>query len=116
MKSKTQYTSTLFYDSVILFQPYIPPPDYKLPAEKRGYLRHVTPKPKQLLPENFHVENVHLRHQFLKDNRRTQSREQPQGYSHLLRKTGRRGELGIQDDDDSDVTRISFNVPLMGVS
>lgn len=96
--------------------PYIPPPDYKLPAEKRGYLRHVTPKPKQLLPENFHVENVHLRHQFLKDNRRTQSREQPQGYSHLLRKTGRRGELGIQDDDDSDVTRISFNVPLMGVS
>lgn len=41
--------------------------------------------------------------------------EQPR-YSHLLRKTGRREELGIQEDDDSDVTRISFNVPLVGVS
>lgn len=41
--------------------------------------------------------------------------EQPR-YSHLLRKTGRREELGIKEDDDSDVTRISFNVPLVGVS
>ena len=101
---------------VILFQPYIPPADYKLPPEKRGYLRHVTPERKQALPENFHVENVHLKHRSLKGARSYSGEDPPQRYSHLLRKTGRRGELGIEDNDDSEVTRVSFNVPLVGVS
>lgn len=96
--------------------PYIPPADYKLPPEKRGYLRHVTPERKQALPENFHVENVHLKHRSLKGARSYSGEDPPQRYSHLLRKTGRRGELGIEDNDDSEVTRISFNVPLVGVS
>lgn len=98
----------------VFFQPYIPPPDYKLPPEKRGYLRHVTPETKQTRTENFQFESVHLKHPMQKPTNGTQM-EQPR-YSHLLRKTGRREELGIQDDDDSDVTRISFNVPLVGVS
>ena len=96
------------------FQPYIPPPDYKLPPEKRGYLRHVAVEPKHVQRENFQVESVHLKHRTQKPINKTQS--QPLQYSHLLRKTGRRGELGIEDEDDSDVTRISFNVPLVGVS
>ena len=95
-------------------QPYIPPPDYKLPPEKRGYLRHVAPELKQASAVNFHVEGVHLKHLTQRSSGRTQL-EQPR-YSHLLRKTGRRGELGIEEEDDSDVTRISFNVPLVGVS
>lgn len=94
--------------------PYIPPPDYKLPPEKRGYLRHVAPELKQASAVNFHVEGVHLKHLTQRSSGRTQL-EQPR-YSHLLRKTGRRGELGIEEEDDSDVTRISFNVPLVGVS
>jgi len=94
--------------------PYIPPPDCKLPPEKLGYLRHITPEPKQAPSENFHVENVLLKHRTHRGTSRTQS-DVPQ-YSHVLRKTGRRGELGIDDDDDSDVTRIPFNVPLIGVS
>lgn len=67
-----------------------------------------------MTPENFHVESVHLKHRTHKPINQTQS--QPLQYSHLLRKTGRRGELGIEDEDGSDVTRISFNVPLVGVS
>lgn len=96
----------------IFFQPRIPPPDYKLPPEKLGYLRHVTPGPKQVMPDNFHVENIHLRHAY----RPSPSQSELPRYSHLLRKTGRRGELGIEDDDDSDVTRISFDVPLIRVT
>ncbi|XP_078345595.1 myosin-IIIb-like isoform X2 [Oculina patagonica] len=92
--------------------PPIPPPDYKLPPEKLGYLRHVTPGPKQVMPDNYHMENVHLRHAY----RPSTSQSEMPRYSHLLRKTGRRGELGIEDDEDSDVTRIHFNVPLIGVS
>lgn len=99
---------------LISFQPRIPPPDYKLPREKLGYLRHVTPGPKRVLPENFHVEDINLRHIY-RSNPSTPT--QTPRYSHLLRKTGKRGELGIGDDDDnSDVTRISFNVPLIGVT
>ena len=110
-----EQVKTNFRMNVRFFQPYIPPPDYKLPPEKRGYLRHVPPSPKQVRPENFHVESVHLRHSTSqRHNNRTPS-EQPR-YSHLLRKTGRRGELGIEEDDDSEVTRISFNVSLVGVS
>lgn len=94
--------------------PRIPPPDYKLPREKLGYLRHVTPGPKRVLPENFQVEDINLRHIY-RSNPSTPT--QTPRYSHLLRKTGKRGELGIADDDDnSDVTRISFNVPLIGVT
>ncbi|XP_022785174.1 myosin-IIIb-like isoform X2 [Stylophora pistillata] len=94
--------------------PYIPPPDYKLPREKLGYLRHVTPGPTQVLPENFQVEDVNLRHIYRSGS---STPTQTPRYSHLLRKTGKRGELGIADDDDnSDVTRISFNVPLIGVT
>jgi len=96
----------------ITFQPHIPPPDYKLPPEKLGYLRHVTPAPKQAMPDNFHVESIHLRHAY----RPSSSQSEKPRYAHLLRKTGRRGELGIEDDDDSDVTRICFNVPLVGVT
>ena len=99
---------------MISFQPYIPPPDYKLPREKLGYLRHVTPGPTQVLPENFQVEDVNLRHIYRSGSA---TPTQTPRYSHLLRKTGKRGELGIADDDDnSDVTRISFNVPLIGVT
>ena len=43
---------------------FIPPPDYKLPPEKLGYLRHMTPGPKQVMPDNFHVESIHLRHAY----------------------------------------------------
>jgi len=92
--------------------PRIPPPDYKLPPEKLGYLRHVTPGPKQVMPDNFHVENIHLRHAY----RPSSSHSEVPRYAHLLRKTGRRGELGIQDDEESDVTRVCFNVPLVGVT
>lgn len=92
--------------------PRIPPPDYKLPPEKLGYLRHVTPAPKQVIPDNFHVESVHLRHAYPPNSSQS---EKPR-YAHLLRKTGKRGELGINDDDDSEVTRVCFNVPLVGVT
>ena len=98
--------------SLFSFQPRIPPPDYKLPPEKLGYLRHVTPAPKQVIPDNFHVESVHLRHAYPPNSSQS---EKPR-YAHLLRKTGKRGELGIKDDDDSEVTRICFNVPLVGVT
>ena len=98
--------------SSIFFQPRIPPPDYKLPPEKLGYLRHMTLGPKQVMPDNFHVESIHLRHAY---RPRSSHFEVPR-YAHLLRKTGKRGELGIDDDEDSDVTRISFNVPLVGVT
>lgn len=96
----------------IFFQPRIPPPDYKLPPEKLGYLRHVTPGPKQVIPDNFHVESVNLRHAY----RRHSSQSEKPRYAHLLRKTGKRGELGIEDDNESDVTQICFNVPLVGVT
>lgn len=102
------FTLVLF----IFFQPRIPPPDYKPPPEKLGYLRHVTPAPKQVIPDNFHVESVHLRHAYPPNSSQS---EKPR-YAHLLRKTGKRGELGIKDDDDSEVTRICFNVPLVGVT
>ena len=98
--------------SLFFFQPRIPPPDYKLPPEKLGYLRHVTPGPKQVMPDNFHVENIHLRHAY----RPSSSKSQVPRYAHLLRKTGKRGELGIEDDEESDVTRICFNVALVGVT
>lgn len=107
---RLQYASLL--SSLFSFQPRIPPPDYKLPPEKLGYLRHVTPGPKQVMPDNFHVENIHLRHAY----RPSSSHSEVPRYAHLLRKTGRRGELGIQDDEESEVTRVCFNVPLVGVT
>lgn len=72
----------------------------------------MTPGPKQVMPDNFHVESIHLRHAY----RPSSSQSEVPRYAHLLRKTGRRGELGIEDDEESDVTRICFNVPLVGVT
>ncbi|XP_044183508.1 myosin-IIIb-like isoform X2 [Acropora millepora] len=111
---KPETVTKIRSNSQPLAAPYIPPPDYKLPPEKRGYLRHVNPEPKQTPTEMFQFESVHLKQPMQRPTNRTKM-EQPR-YSHLLRKTGRREELGIQEDDDSDVTRISFNVPLVGVS